>query len=180
MTRKQFYNILAVYKWILYTSQNLMFGLVTALNWLLILILSHIFISIYLCMFSCVVIFCCVAGLISLNLLHLGGNLMSSLPRHLPPSIQQLYLSNNSLSGLDNDSFTGLLKLKYLRLSHCGLQSGGVHPWVFNLSSLVELDLSHNKLTTIPPVPSSLQYLYLEANEIQGEVHTQLQSPFTL
>ncbi|XP_062254702.1 lumican [Platichthys flesus] len=106
-------------------------------------------------------------GLISLNLLHLGGNLISSVPRHLPSSIQQLYLSNNSLSGLDNGSFPGLQKLKYLRLSHCGLQSGGVHPWVFNISSLVELDLSHNKLTTIPTVPSSLQYLYLEANEIQ-------------
>nr|XP_019942116.1 PREDICTED: lumican-like [Paralichthys olivaceus] len=106
-------------------------------------------------------------GLISLNLLHLSENLFSTIPRHLPSSIQQLYLSNNSLSGLDKGSFTGLLKLKYLRLSHCGLQSSGVHPWVFKLSSLVELDLSYNKLTTIPTVPSSLQYLYLEANEIQ-------------
>ncbi|XP_044034771.1 lumican isoform X2 [Siniperca chuatsi] len=107
-------------------------------------------------------------GLVSLNLLDLSGNLFSSVPRHLPPSVQQLYLSNNTLSGLDEDSFVGFLNLKYLRLSHCGLQSRSIHPQVFNFSSLVELDMSYNKLTTIPTVPTTLQYLYLEANEIQG------------
>ncbi|XP_040890149.1 fibromodulin isoform X2 [Toxotes jaculatrix] len=106
-------------------------------------------------------------GLVSLNLLDIGGNLFSSVPKHLPPSVQQLYLSSNSLSGLDKDNFVGLLNLKYLRLSHCGLQSGGIDPAVFNFSSLVELDLSYNKLTTIPTVPTTLQYLYLEANEIR-------------
>ncbi|XP_070815476.1 lumican [Chaetodon trifascialis] len=106
-------------------------------------------------------------GLVSLNLLDLSGNLFSSVPRHLPPSVQQLYLSNNSLSGLDEDSFVGFLNLKFLRLSQCGLQSHGVPPQVFNFSSLVELDLSYNKLITIPTVPTTLQYLYLEANKIQ-------------
>ncbi|KAL7408713.1 hypothetical protein ABVT39_028087 [Epinephelus coioides] len=106
-------------------------------------------------------------GLVSLNLLDLSGNSLSSVPKHLPPSVQQLYLSNNTLSELDEDSFIGFLSLKYLRLSHCGLQSSGVHLQVFNFSSLVELDLSYNKLTTIPTVPTTLQYLYLEANQIQ-------------
>ncbi|XP_026163211.1 lumican [Mastacembelus armatus] len=104
-------------------------------------------------------------GLVSLNLLDLSGNLFSTVPRHLPPFIQQLYLSNNSLSGLDEHSFKKLLNLKYLRLSRCGLQS--IHPQAFNFSSLIELDLSYNKLTTIPTVPTTLQYLYMEANEIQ-------------
>ncbi|XP_042353489.1 lumican [Plectropomus leopardus] len=106
-------------------------------------------------------------GLLSLNLLDLSGNLFSSVPTHLPPSVQQLYLSNNTLSGLDEDSFVNFFNLKYLRLSHCGLQSSGLHPGVFNFSSLVELDLSYNKLTTTPTVPITLQYLYLEANKIQ-------------
>lgn len=110
------------------------------------------------------------AGLLSLTLLELSGNLLSSVPRHLPPSIQQLYISNNALTHLSEDSFSGLTSLKYLRLSRCGLQSSGLHPQVFNLSSLVELDLSYNKLASIPTVPTSLQYLYLEANEIKGKV----------
>uniref|UniRef100_A0A8C4GDV9 Zgc:113307 n=1 Tax=Dicentrarchus labrax TaxID=13489 RepID=A0A8C4GDV9_DICLA len=107
-------------------------------------------------------------GLVSLKQLDLNGNLFSSVPRHLPPSVQQLYLSNNTLTELDEDSFVGFLNLKYLRLSHCGLKSRSIHPKVFNFSSLVELDLSYNKLTTVPTVPTTLQYLYLEANEIQG------------
>lgn len=111
-------------------------------------------------------------GLLSLHLLDLSGNLFLAVPRNLPPSVQQLYMSNNTLIGLDEDSLRGFLKLKYLRLSHCGLQSSNVYQQVFNFTSLVELDLSHNKLKTIPTVATTLQYLYLEANEIQGGVHT--------
>lgn len=122
-------------------------------------------------MFVCVHDLCHV-GLVSLNLLDLSGNSFSTIPRHLPSSVEQLYLSNNSLTGLDEDSFEGFLNLKYLRLSHCGLQNRGVHSQVFNHSSLVELDLSYNKLTAIPTVPTTLQYLYLEANKIQGEDYT--------
>ncbi|XP_077386394.1 lumican [Festucalex cinctus] len=106
-------------------------------------------------------------ALINLNLLDLSGNSFSSVPRHLPTSVQQLYLSNNSLSGLDEDSFVGLANLKYLRLSHCLLNSGNIHPHAFNLSTLVELDLSYNRFTSIPTVHTALQHLYLEANEIQ-------------
>ncbi|XP_010879392.3 lumican [Esox lucius] len=106
-------------------------------------------------------------GLVSVNLLDLSGNRFFSFPSYLPPSIQQLYLSNNSLSGLEENSLRGFANLKFLRLSHCGLLSPSIHRQSFNLSSLVELDLSYNKLTTIPLVPSTLQYLYLEANHIQ-------------
>ncbi len=149
----------------------------------------------HICVYVCCVCVCVslyLAGLVSLNLLDLSENWFSSVPRHLPPSIQQLYLSNNTLTGLNKDSFLGFLSLKYLRLSHCGLQSNDIHSQVFNLSSLVELDLSYNKLTTIPTVPTTLQYLYLEANKIQGEIQTytkktcththrnKIQPPFTV
>ncbi|CAB1354039.1 unnamed protein product [Coregonus sp. 'balchen'] len=51
-------------------------------------------------------------GLVSLNLLDLSGNLFSSFPSHLPPSIQQLYLSNNSLSALGEESLWGFTNLR--------------------------------------------------------------------
>lgn len=125
----------------------------------------------FICFDFCVCVLLCVfhfhAGLTSLNLLDLSGNLFSSIPKNLPPSVQQLYLSNNTLSRLDGDSFMGYLNLKYLRLSHCGLRK--ISPRVFNFTSLVELDLSYNQLTSIPTVPTTLQYLYLEANRIRGE-----------
>ncbi len=43
-------------------------------------------------------------------------------------------------------------------------------PGAFNLTSLIELDLSYNQLIAIPTVPTTLQYLYLEVNHIQGEL----------
>ncbi|KAK7916055.1 hypothetical protein WMY93_011816 [Mugilogobius chulae] len=109
------------------------------------------------------------SGLSSLNLLDLSGNQFKSVPQHLPESVQQLYLSNNSLSSLERDSFSLYAHLKYLRLGHCGLRSSNIHQNTFNLSSLIELDLSYNRLTMTPAVPRSLLHLYLEANHIQGE-----------
>lgn len=40
---------------------------------------------------------------------------------------------------------------------------------MFNVSGLVELDLSFNKLERIPSVSTTLQYLYLQVNQIKGE-----------
>ena len=108
-------------------------------------------------------------GLLALDLLDLGENRFKAVPAHLPPSLQQLYLSGNNFSELGEGSFAGLDRLKYLRLSRCGLRSPGVPRTAFNVSTLVELDLSYNRLAVTPTVPNSLQYLYLEANEIQGE-----------
>ncbi|KAI1890540.1 hypothetical protein AGOR_G00154740 [Albula goreensis] len=106
-------------------------------------------------------------GLPSINLLDLSNNLLEEFPKHLPPSVQQLYLSENSISGLSQDCLKGFQSLRYLRLSHNQLQNPGLAPGAFNLSSLVELDLSYNQLTSTPVVPTTLLYLYLEANLIQ-------------
>ncbi|XP_067243432.1 lumican [Chanodichthys erythropterus] len=106
-------------------------------------------------------------GLGGLNLLDLSHNLLDTFPKHLPPSIQQLYLSNNSLTGLTENSLHGFNGLRYLRLGHNKLRNEGLEPGAFNLTSLVELDLSYNQLKEIPTVPTTLQYLYLEVNHIQ-------------
>ncbi|KPP60799.1 hypothetical protein Z043_121168 [Scleropages formosus] len=106
-------------------------------------------------------------GLLSINLLDLSQNYLEEFPKHLPPSVQQLYLSSNFLSGLKEESLQGFHSLRYLRLSHNQLRNMALAPNAFNLSSMVELDLSYNQLTSIPIMPSTLQYLYLEVNHIQ-------------
>ncbi|XP_026131618.1 lumican-like [Carassius auratus] len=106
-------------------------------------------------------------GLGVLNLLDLSHNLLETFPKHLPPSVQQLYLSNNSLTGMTQNSLHGFNRLRYLRLGHNKLRNEGLDPGAFNLTSLVELDLSYNQLTEIPTIPITLQYLYLEVNQIQ-------------
>lgn len=70
---------------------------------------------------------------------------------------------------MSEDSLSGFNGLCYLRLSHNRLKSDGVSSGAFNVTSLVELDLSYNQLTEIPVVPTTLQYLYLEVNDIRGK-----------
>ncbi|RXM92671.1 Lumican [Acipenser ruthenus] len=107
-------------------------------------------------------------GLQSIILLDLSHNKLIEFPKNLPPSIQQLYVSNNSLASLPQDCLMGFDRLQYLRISHNKLVNQGLPADVFNVPSIVELDLSYNQLSSIPPVHQALQYLYLEANHIQG------------
>lgn len=100
----------------------------------------------------------------------LNQNVLDTFPKHLPSSVQQLYLSHNAITGIAKDSLQGFKKLCYLRLRNNQLKNDGLAPDVFNVSSLVELDLSFNQLTEIPIVPITLQYLYLEVNQIRGEI----------
>ncbi|XP_006628625.2 lumican [Lepisosteus oculatus] len=106
-------------------------------------------------------------GLQSVILLDLSHNQLKEFPEGLPPSIQQLYISNNSLSVLQERSLMGFGNLQYLRISHNRLQDKGIASNVFNMSSIIELDLSYNQLTSVPVVSETLQYLYLQANLIQ-------------
>ena len=62
-----------------------------------------------------------------------------------------------------------LPSLKYLRISNNKLVSSGIPAGVFNVSTLVELDLSFNKLQKIPEVNEMLEQLYLQANQISSQ-----------
>ncbi|XP_077059440.1 fibromodulin isoform X1 [Siphateles boraxobius] len=77
-------------------------------------------------------------------------------------------IEGSDLKGLTKNSLHGFNGLRYLRIGHNKLRNEGLDPGAFNLTSLVELDLSYNQLTEIPTVPTTLQYLYLEVNQIQA------------
>ncbi|KAG7332162.1 hypothetical protein KOW79_003996 [Hemibagrus wyckioides] len=108
-----------------------------------------------------------VESLVSLSFLDLRGNQLSKVPEHLPPTLSQLYLDHNHISSVPVDFVKKRPGLRFMRLSHNRLTDAGIPPNTFNVSTLMELDLSHNKLGKIPAIGTRLQNLYLQANHIK-------------
>ncbi|XP_051977115.1 lumican-like [Xyrauchen texanus] len=105
-------------------------------------------------------------GLKSLVLLDMSENKLKKLPAGVPPSLLMLYADNNDIDSIPNGYLAKLPALQYLRISNNKLADSGIAAGVFNVSSLLDLDLSFNKLKTIPEINEALEHLYLQANEI--------------
>ncbi|CAL9703866.1 unnamed protein product [Knipowitschia caucasica] len=106
-------------------------------------------------------------GLSSLTLLDISGNQLTKVPESLPAQLHQLYIESNAIATVPEGFLGGLSQLQFVRLSHNRLTDTGIPPNAFNVSGLVELDLSHNRLERIPIVSTTLQHLYLQANSIK-------------
>lgn len=107
-------------------------------------------------------------GLKSLTKLDMRKNKLKKIPENLPETLQQLYLEFNYIESVPVGFLTKTPKLHFVRLAHNKLTDKGLPSNVFNVSTLVELDLSHNKLERIPTVSKNLENLYLQANKIKG------------
>jgi len=103
----------------------------------------------------------------SLTLLDISNNKLKKVPKALPEQIHQLYLESNAIDSLPDGFLGHFTGLQYIRMAHNQLTDKGIPPNTFNVSGLVELDLSFNKLERIPPVSTTLQHLYLQANQIK-------------
>lgn len=90
------------------------------------------------------------------------------VPEALPEHLHQLYIESNAIDSLPESFLSRLTQLQYVRMAHNQLTDKGIPPHTFNVTGLVELDLSYNKLERIPQVSSTLQHLYLQANQIKG------------
>ncbi|XP_036376223.1 lumican-like [Megalops cyprinoides] len=106
-------------------------------------------------------------GLKSLIYLDVSQNKLTKMPTGLPSSMEVLYADHNDIGSLPKDYLNKLPSLQYLRISHNKLQDSGIPAGVFNVSSLIELDLSFNRLQTIPEVHENLENLYLQVNLIK-------------
>ncbi|XP_028810747.1 keratocan [Denticeps clupeoides] len=103
-------------------------------------------------------------GLVQINL---AKNQLSSMPPGLPPTTAQLFLDGNNIEKIPAGYFKGLPKVSFLRLNHNKLANGGLPRNVFNLSNILDLQLSHNKLTEVPFIPPGLEHLHLDHNKIK-------------
>ncbi|XP_068454374.1 fibromodulin [Clinocottus analis] len=106
-------------------------------------------------------------GLPSLTMLDMRENKLRKIPDDLPDTLQQLYLEFNDIESVPVGFLTANPKLQFVRLAHNQLTDKGLPSNVFNVSTLVELDLSFNKLEKIPVVSRNLENLYLHANKIK-------------
>ncbi|XP_029969290.1 keratocan [Salarias fasciatus] len=106
-------------------------------------------------------------GLSSLVQINLAKNQLSSMPLGLPPTTTQLFLDGNNIEKIPADYFKGLPKVAFLRLNNNKLGNNGFPKDVFNVSSILDLQLSHNQLTEVPIIPSGLEHLHLDHNNIK-------------
>lgn len=107
-------------------------------------------------------------GLSNLVQINLAKNQLTSMPLGLPPTTTQLFLDGNNIEKIPAGYFKDLPKVAFLRLNHNKLGSSGVPKNVFNISSILDLQLSHNQLTEVPVIPSGLEHLYLDHNNIKS------------
>uniref|UniRef100_A0A8C6WTZ0 Keratocan n=1 Tax=Neogobius melanostomus TaxID=47308 RepID=A0A8C6WTZ0_9GOBI len=108
-------------------------------------------------------------GLNNLVQINLAKNQLTTMPIGLPPTTTQLFLDGNNIEKIPEGYFKGLPKMSFIRLNYNKLVSSGVPKDVFNVSSILDLQLSHNQLTEVPLIPSGLEHLYLDHNKISSK-----------
>ncbi|XP_066522894.1 keratocan [Hoplias malabaricus] len=107
-------------------------------------------------------------GLSNLVQINLAKNQLNSMPPGLPPTTAQLYLDGNNIEKIPADYFKGLPKIAFIRLNRNKLANEGFQRNVFNISSMLDLQLSYNQLTEVPVIPSGLEHLHLDHNKIKS------------
>lgn len=115
-------------------------------------------------------------SLVQLNLAH---NTLKKMPAGVPSSLVQLFLDRNRIDDIPKDYFGSFSHLAFVRLNYNQLSDKGVPKNVFNVSSLLDLQLSHNQLASIPLFSGHLEHLHLNHNSIESINGTQI-CPYSL
>ncbi|XP_063303187.1 keratocan isoform X2 [Pelobates fuscus] len=108
------------------------------------------------------------AGLKNLMQLNIAKNTLKKMPTGIPSNTIQLYLDNNNIEEIPKNYFNEIPNIAFIRLNYNKLADAGVPINVFNITSLLDLQLSHNELTNIPMVNGHLERLHLDHNRIKN------------
>ncbi|XP_035676486.1 uncharacterized protein LOC118415777 [Branchiostoma floridae] len=95
---------------------------------------------------------------------------VTKVPRLSHPRLEVYLLSNNRISRIPQNVFSWVSSMRRLYLDNCDLVDDGITEESFSsLSHLKYLHLSQNRLRSVPTtLPTSLEYLYLDGNEISA------------
>ncbi|XP_035488492.1 prolargin [Scophthalmus maximus] len=104
-------------------------------------------------------------NLMQLNLAH---NILKKMPDGVPGGLIQLFLDRNRIDDIPKDYFKGFSHLAFVRLNYNQLSDKGVPKAVFNISTLLDLQLAHNQLSSVPLFNSHLEHLHLNDNSIES------------
>ncbi|XP_059185605.1 prolargin [Centropristis striata] len=115
----------------------------------------------------------------SLMQLNLAHNVLKKMPAGVPHSLMQLFLDRNHIDDIPKDYFDGFGHLAFVRLNYNQLSDKGLPKNVFNISTLLDLQLSHNQLSSVPHFNGHLEHLHLNHNSIESINGTQI-CPFSL
>lgn len=115
-----------------------------------------------------------------LNYLNLDGNLFNtSIPSILSelPDLEYLYLSDNFLFGDLSPLQESFALIEFWADGNSGL-TGPLYSWWGNITTLLSLSLSYNKLTGTIPVElgdlTDMQQLWLQFNDLTGSIPTEI------
>ena len=89
-------------------------------------------------------------GLKNLMQLNLAHNTLRKMPPKVPSAIHQLYLDSNRIEAIPSGYFKGFPNLAFIRLNYNQLSDRGLPKNSFNISNLLVLHLSHNRISSVP------------------------------
>ncbi|KAM4612897.1 prolargin isoform 1-T2 [Polymixia lowei] len=115
----------------------------------------------------------------SLMQLNLAHNVLRKMPAGVPAGLIQLFLDRNGIDDIPKNYFQGFTHLAFVRLNYNQLSDKGVPKAVFNLSTLLDLQLAHNQLSSVPLFNAHLEHLHLNHNSIESINGTQI-CPYSL
>uniref|UniRef100_UPI0037E7EEF5 biglycan-like n=1 Tax=Semicossyphus pulcher TaxID=241346 RepID=UPI0037E7EEF5 len=101
--------------------------------------------------------------------LYLSHNLLTAVPKNLPPSLQELRIHDNHIKKVAAGTFSGLYNMNCIELGRNPIRNSGLEDGAFDGLGLTFLRLSEAKLTRIPKgLPFNLKELHLDQNQIQA------------
>ncbi|XP_044034827.1 prolargin [Siniperca chuatsi] len=104
----------------------------------------------------------------SLMQLNVAHNALKKMPAGIPNGVIQLFLDRNSIDGIPKDYFKEFTHLAFVRLNYNQLSDKGVPKDVFKIPTLLDLQLAHNQLASVPLFNGHLEQLHLNHNSIES------------